>query len=437
MNTSFAELVRRGWFVGLLAVLFIGLGVKYSKKAIENRSAIQRWFPQIKEMEKGTDISGRFQYPNPPIMAIILEPLVQLPPVIAALTWFYLKVGMAVLAMLWVFRLIETPERPFPAWAKGLTVILSLRPIMGDLDHGNVNLFILFLVVLALTAYRKRWDLAAGCTLALAIACKVTPALFVPYFLWKRSWRVLGGCALGLALFFWPGFVPALRLGWHENQQQLTSWYNDMVRPFVVEGKVWSEHNNQSLGGLGYRMLTASPSFSTYVENVYTPTRYDNIFSLPREHVRWLLKGCMGLFVLVVVWSCRTATEPRQGWRLGAEFALITLGMLLFSERTWKHHCVTLILPFAVLSYYLASVASSSRERIGVAGALAAVMVLMASTSTGTRIWPDGMAELAQVYGAYTIAWLLLAVALVRSLKRGEPATAAETTVRTVRPAAA
>ena len=25
--------------------------------------------------------------------------------------------------------------------------------------------------------------------------------------------------------------------------------------------------------------------------------------------------------------------------------------MLLFSERTWKHHCVTLMLPFAVLSY--------------------------------------------------------------------------------------
>src|SRR5205823_14206012 len=27
-------------------------------------------------------------------------------------------------------------------------------------------------------------------------------------------------------------------------------------------------------------------------------------------------------------------------WPLAAEFSLIVLGMLLFSERTWKHHCV-------------------------------------------------------------------------------------------------
>ena len=45
-----------------------------------------------------------------------------------------------------------------------------------------------------------------------------------------------------------------------------------------------------------------------------------------------------------------------QAWRLAAEFSLVIIGMLLFSERTWKHHCVTLLLPFAVLAYYLASV---------------------------------------------------------------------------------
>ena len=52
--------------------------------------------------------------------------------------------------------------RPFPAWAKALTVLLAVRPIVGDLQHGNVNLFILFLLVVALFAYQKGRGALAG-----------------------------------------------------------------------------------------------------------------------------------------------------------------------------------------------------------------------------------------------------------------------------------
>ena len=41
-----------------------------------------------------------------------------------------------------------------------------------------------------------------------------------------------------------------------------------------------------------------------------------------------------------------------------SEFALIVLGMLLFSERTWKHHCVVFMVPFAVLGAMIVSFTS-------------------------------------------------------------------------------
>ena len=311
-----------------------------------------------------------------------------------------------------------------------LTVLLSLRPIIGDLHHGNVNLFILFLVVAALAAFRRRRHWLSGLLLGLAVACKVTPALFIPYFLWKRQWRVLGGCAAGLVLFLWPGFVPSLFLGWNENQQQVRSWYMEMVYPFVVEGKVTSEHPNQSLPGLVTRLATHSPSFSVFVKDannneVYTPTEYDNLLDLTPAQARWLVKGCMALFALVVVWRCRTPTLPRENWRLGAEFSLILLGMLLFSERTWKHHCVTLVLPFAVLCYYLATRPAGRWARWGLVGCLAAATLLMAATSSGlftddsARAGDvmDLFAKQAQVYGAYVWAYLVLAAALVVLLR--------------------
>ncbi len=437
LSTSVSPCWQRRCTLGLV-LFFAALSIPYAIKAWHNGSAFQRWQPQISALGEGVDIAQRYNYPNPPIMALLLYPLARLPAALqelgladktastlAALCWFYIKAGLTLLAFRWVFQLVEEPSRPFPFWAKGLTVLLALRPIMSDLQHGNVNLFILFLIVAALSAYRRQRDLLAGLVLGLAIACKVTPALFVPYFLWKRSWKALTGCAVGVALFLWPGFVPASLMGWERNEQHLLSWYYDMVYPFVIDGKVTSEHHNQSLPGLVARLATHSPSFSTYVNNQYVPTHYDNLLSLPPAQARWLVKGCMGLFAVMIVWVCRTPTTPRTGWRLSAEFSIILLGMLLFSERTWKHHCVTLLLPFAVICYYLATAAPSKGLRSYLIGSLAATMILLAATSnTGQEgtLHPDRLYQLfakqAQVYGAFVLAYFVLLAALIVLLRR-------------------
>src|SRR5262249_11442452 len=155
-----------------------------------------------------------------------------------AMVWFALKVGMAAACLLWAFRLCG----PLPDWAKALTVLLALHPILGDLSHGNVNLFIAFLVFGGLELYRRGWDVSAGLVLALAVACKVTPALLIPSFGWKcvaeavrrrsvwaglRQSKVLAGYAVGLGL--WWLVVPGAVLGWSHNLTLLGSWYDGMV----------------------------------------------------------------------------------------------------------------------------------------------------------------------------------------------------------------
>jgi hypothetical protein len=411
---------RQQGFILALLVLFIGLAIQYRIKTAgghAERSAFGRWRGQIFDLWDGKDVYVLHNYPNAPIMALILTPLALLPDAVGSLGWFVLKVAMALLSVYWVCRLVETRERPFPAWAKALTILLSLRPIMGDLSHGNVNLFILFLVVGSLHAFHRRHDLAAGLLLALAITCKVTPALFLPYFAWKRSWITLGGCAVGLVLFF--VVVPGCVLGMRNNAALLGSWYQVMIKPFVVDGVVTTEHINQSIPGLVYRLGTHSPSSLKYVENLPVPVEYHNLLDLTCDQARWLVKGFMALFAGLVVWTCRTPTLRRHGWRLPAEFSLIVLGMLLFSERTWKHHCVTLLLPFAVIAYYLAACRPAAAMRAYLVSTLVAVVLLMASTSTS--LLPQ--AKLGQVYGAYTWACLLLVAAMAALLRAGAKCT--------------
>ena len=407
-------------FLASLGVLVVVLGVRHVRKVADDRSAFRRWQPQIQALDEGADLSAKFNYPNPPIMAVLLEPLAWLPPVPAAMTWFACEVAFAGLALFWVIRLVEQGT-PMPNWAWAIVVLCSLKPIADELAHGNVNLFILFLVVAALVAHRRGWDLRAGVALALAIACKTTPLLFVPYFAWKRSWRLLAGVVAGMALFTYPGIVPSARLGFVENQRQLVSWFDGMVRPYVLEGRVTSSHINQSLPGVVSRLVTHSTSFTVWVDRVRPVYRYDNLLELSPQVAKTITMGFMAGFVALVVWTCRGRTAN------AGEYALIVLGMLLFSERTWKHHCVVLMLPFAVLVHRL----SQSRER----WALSAILLVALSLTLLPGLNPGherntvadtpGFAKMAQVYGAYTAAFLLLLGGVVVVLRRGHrPMTA-------------
>src|SRR5262249_9089832 len=154
--------------------------------------------------------------------------------------------------------------------------------------------------------------------------------------------------------------------------------------------------------------------------------------ALPVEVMPWLIKGGMILFAGLVVWSCRTprlrnadfglridqkpsARNPQcnlsAAWRLSAEFSIVLLGMLLFSERTWKHHCVTHLLPFTVLCCCLS--AHWPRNKGVLIGTLLTVFLLIASTSTGSFDHHDLIGKMAQVYGTYVWANVLMVAVLV------------------------
>src|SRR5581483_1747354 len=111
------------------------------------------------------------------------------------------------------------------------------------------------------------------------------------------------------------------------------------------------DHENQSLPGLIHRMVTDSPSFSAFVDNQQVTVESHNFVAWDPFVARGIVKLCQPGFGAFGVWVWRTKTDDRQRWQLAAEYGLILVGMLLFSERTWKHHCVTLLVPFCVLSY--------------------------------------------------------------------------------------
>ncbi len=412
----------RSLFLGGLTILLVLTAVRTAIKAEKpgrtgelTRTAFLRWRPQILELDNGTDIYKAFNYPNPPIMALILKPMTTLPPLAGTLVWFALKALMAVLMAVMIFRLIDVPQ--LPDWAKALAIVVSLHPIVGDLSHGNVNIFIAFLIVFGLDCYRRQRDLTAGLLIALAIACKITPALFVPYFLWKRAWRTLLGLGLGLCL--WWAVVPGAVLGFEFNTVLLTSWFDGMVKPFLIDGQITSEHPNQSLPGLLTRLFTANASFIAYSEDDGRPfaAATHTLVNLGPAAVNVVVKAVMLAFVAFFVWQGRS--PHRRGLRFAAECGLIVLGMLLFSERTWKHHATTLLLPVSVL--VTVAWLSGNCWLWVIVGLVPLLSLTPSSMNEDTQ-------DLLMVYGAYTLMYLLLAMGMVMTIRSINKVPDAEST---------
>jgi alpha-1,2-mannosyltransferase len=373
---------RRGVWIAYFAVLF-GAAVVYAGKAADERSAFIRWRHQVREFWDGKNIWDSYYYPNPPIMPLSLGPLMALPPVTGALTWFALKGALTAVSIVLCFRMARSAGTKVPFWAEGVIILLALRPILSDLHHGNNNLIILFLVVAALAAWRKGYDVLAGLTLALAITYKVTPALFLPYFAYKRSWRTVIATTLGVGIFLL--IVPSLALGVDRNAVYLATWWRRILSPYV-EGDVTSQQEvNQSMVGVLSRLLTAPKPMD---QNHYGGTHLVvNLVAWSPKLVAWLVKGLSVALVGLLAYLCRTKTSRRDDERYLGEFALVVLTMLFVSERSWKHHFVTVLLPCTYLVYRMAVAPANWRVRATLGLSLGLSALLMATTSKDVGQW--------------------------------------------------
>lgn len=419
--------------LALAAIIAVSAGIVHAGKAADERSAFIRWRPQVIQFWQGVNIYETRFFPNPPIMPITLSPFMALPPVAGAMCWFTFKVALTAVAVGLCFRWVRPEHRTLPSWFMAGVLIFSLRPFLSDLHHGNNNLVILFLVVLALEAWRRGYDVLAGLILALSISYKVTPALFVFYFLLKREWRTAGATVLGMGIFLL--IVPALVIGPEFNARCLGSWWQTMMSPFLTQGASSPQEINQSMGGVLTRLLT---------ETKTGDGRYDvhiaslNLVSLKPSTVRIVVKGAsLGLLVLLAFF-CRTKTTRRDDPRLLGEFALVVLTMLFLSERSWKHHFVTMLLPFTYLMAQFAYGGMKSGGRIIVSTAMWASVVLMATTSPelGGLFANHQGHKLAQGYGMFlwaavalygATAWRVVALSRQTPDALPEPSRAATT----------
>ena len=224
----------------------------------------------------------------PPFAAMLFSGLTPLPlPVIAVL---FTAAGLA------LFTAACTAAARRVQAGLGLAALcLVLEPLRGGLDLGQINMILIGFVAADCLLPRTPWP--RGTLVGIAAAIKLTPAIFVLFFLSRKQWRP--------ALTAVGTFAGAGLIGWVlAPDQSKQFWFEAMLDPGRVGGLAYTA--NQSLRGL--------------------------LFRLGAPESVWLL-------LCVVVLAVTLLVLPRLRDDLTALLAVAAAGLLI-SPVSWSHHWV-------------------------------------------------------------------------------------------------
>ena len=123
------------------------------------------------------------------LIALVLTELARVSRVGALVIW-----QLGSVAALWgACRLLprlagEAPE-PLTSAATLVPLVMMARLVQEHLESTQINLYLLFLVLLAFDLFRRRRYAMGGLALATAVSVRAVPILFFAYLLYKRAWR--------------------------------------------------------------------------------------------------------------------------------------------------------------------------------------------------------------------------------------------------------
>ncbi len=357
----------------------------YREGGERHQTALGRWLPTAAVLsDASADPYGTGHwFPTPPFVLMLLVPLSKLGFLSAGIIWAVLKTGGFTLAMAFLLRTLREQGIRIPLGVLIAAGIFGLRPIISDLQHANLNIFMMIWVALAWACFLRGQDLLAGTFIALAIVTKVTPALLLVYFLYKRQWKICLGAAIGLALVFL--IIPGLYVGFARNIELHRNWYHMLAEPFARHGWATIEIANQSLYGVLLRILSNAGLLSIEHMSINQAMEIGmEEMARPVTALGNLIRPCITIGVLgSLAWLCRHRIQRRADIRVWLEFSLVLVAKLLMGERTWKHHATTLPIVYLAVWYVLTCLPWSPRFRAGCVAALAVQFAFLVAGGEG------------------------------------------------------
>jgi uncharacterized membrane protein len=287
----------------ITATTLFGRGYRFFDMRIYHDAVT--WWLQGGELYGYAEPKYSLGFTYPPFAAILLLPTALVSAVAAG--WINLLAGLVVAGVVAWWLLGPVADRY--GWSRGYAVALAVPvvaatdPVRESLGYGQVNLILMGLVVADLVALRRgdRW---AGIGVGLAAAIKLTPGLFLVYFLLSRQTRAAVTAAVTAGAATLLGFLIAPNASWR---------YWTTV--------LWDT------GRVGQSDLTPNQSLAGWLARLYDAPEAPTLL--------WLAFGSL----ILAVGLSRAVAAHREEDELTA-FTLVGLTTVAVSPVSWTHHIV-------------------------------------------------------------------------------------------------
>ncbi len=320
----------------------------------------------------------------PPFAAVVSAIFALFPKKVAGFGWFLANIVMLLVIVRIVFRpaLDRLPRSAVLASLLVLTAAMFwVRPINDTLDWGQINLFLLLLVLVDGMGVTR---IPRGLLVGIAAAIKLVPGIFVVYFVVTRQWKATATAVGSLV-----GCIALTQLIAPASSWQY--WTKTLFESNRIGNSRY--YSNQSLLGMVQRVAPGQ----------WVP-------------VVW---GVLGLVIVVLGFR-----RVRQAYLAGDVLAALAItGLLgcLFSPISWFHHFVWVLPALGVL------VDDGRDRRRVIVAALLALLVTTSLPYVGIHLIDAGGAVgalgwiLENSLGLMTVALVLALPYRTRRVTRAEP----------------
>jgi alpha-1,2-mannosyltransferase len=311
-----------------------------------------------------TPIGLNLPFTYPPLAAVIFAPFAWLGMPAASVTITAITLVLLLVSTMMVLTRLDVWSGsrvvPGPAWLRRwwLTAsivafaTLNLEPIQANFAFGQINVVLMTLVIAECVPQRTPWP--RGLLLGLGIALKLTPAVFLLYFLLNRDRRAVLTSLASVVATIAAGFA----LAWNDSWE----YWTHTVRNTDRIGSA-SLNTNQNIAGTLARLGLD-----------------DHQRFLP-----WVL-ACF-LVLALTVWAARRAL--RAGEPVLAVICIALFGLAV-SPVSWSHHWVWMleaVIVTGVLAWRRRNVALAFVTAAGLAAMYWTPLDLMPKHHETTACW--------------------------------------------------
>lgn len=318
--------------------------------------------------------SSGFGYPYMPIASMYFAPLTFFDRDTALALRYSLAIACLCFTLIMCYRMARTQSGTTPTaglWMGAISIVLALQFILQDLDDGGPHLILLGILIAGIYSIWQGREKFGSLWFGLAIALKVTPALFLPFFLWKRRWKLAGYTVMATMCWI---LLPILYMGpsWWWSQQR--DWTQVAVGSVLGHESPATQSNeqqvrNQSLKQTLLRYLVIIPEDHPLRQK---DPGYIPVLDLPPPAAKMVILAAMASLLAFFGWTTRRPYEGQGDPMWLRDSSALLIIALLLSPVTWVQHLVWL-----VPALYLIAMDSRSNDGVSLPVKLAMVLYVL------------------------------------------------------------